>query len=71
MYTVYESEDHVVVTVMMVGNNTLIDVPVIFSTIDDWYQKVPEIIIIEERVKCEGRAKIYRARHSREILARR
>ena len=24
-----------VVTVMMVGNNTLIDVPVIFSTIDD------------------------------------
>ena len=34
-YTVDEGEGHVVVMVTMVGNNTLVDVPVFFSTIDN------------------------------------
>lgn len=34
-YTVGESDERVVVTATMVGNNTLVDVPVVFSTVDD------------------------------------
>ena len=30
-----ESEEYLVATVIMLGNNTLVDVPVIFATVDD------------------------------------
>ena len=34
-YTVSESDEYVVVTVRMVGGNSEVDLPIIFSTVDD------------------------------------